>query len=149
MTGLTEAADLAVIVKLTRTTLLVAVAIVFTVISIKEKSKTENLATDGGSVSKESGEQKSLMSVVIKVFPMFILGFIVMAILNTFGVFPSSMGGFFKKGYKFLVTTALVGVGFKINIKDLLTKGVKPIILGGCTWAMLAIFSSIYISFIL
>ena len=79
------------------------------------------------------------------VFPWFILGFLGMAILNTFGVFPKSTSPFFKKGYKFLVTTALVGVGYKINIKDLFTKGAKPMILGGITWCAVAIVAMSYV----
>lgn len=34
---------------------------------------------------------------------------------------------------------ALVGVGYKIKIKDLFTKGAKPIVLGGLTWATVAV----------
>ena len=44
----------------------------------------------------------------------------------------------FTNGYKFFVTIALSGVGFKIKFKELFTKGLKPI--GGCTW--LALFLS-------
>ena len=47
---------------------------------------------------------------------------------------------YFTNGYKFFVTIALSGVGFKIKFKELFTKGLKPIALGGCTW--LALFLS-------
>ncbi|WP_373000375.1 putative sulfate exporter family transporter, partial [Lutispora sp.] len=83
----------------------------------------------------------------IKVFPWFILVFLLMAILNTLGIFQNINGAssFFKMGYKFLITTALAGVGFKIQLKDLLTKGIKPIILGGCTWIAVAASSLLFI----
>lgn len=129
--------DLAVIVKLTRTTMLVPIAIIFTIISIKQTAA--QLGTEG------SAEQQSIGKVIVKVFPWFIVGFLVMAILNTAAIFPTSMAPFFKDGYKFLVTAALVGVGYKINLKDLFTKGVKPIILGGVTWASVAIVSITYV----
>lgn len=152
MTGMVAAADLAVIVKLTRTTMLVVIALVFTFIAVNEKRKQSiGNAEIAGTTENESisDDKQSIWKVIIKVFPWFILGFLVMAILNTAGIFPEAAETFFKKGYKFLVTAALVGVGYKINIKDLFTKGVKPIILGGCTWAAVATMSMIYIFVIL
>ena len=152
MMGLPLAAELAVIVKLTRTTFLVVIASIFTFVVVNEKRKSSvssaELAADGGR-SLENESEQSIGKVILKVFPWFILGFLGMAILNTMGVFPESMSPLFKDGYKFLVTAALVGVGFKINIKDLLTKGVKPIILGGCTWLAVATVSMLYIFFIM
>lgn len=146
--GVASAADLPVIVKLTRTTFLVVVALIFTVITINEKRKEAQLATSNGSVSAGSGENKSFGKVIMDVFPWFVLGFLGMAVLNTMGLFPESFESFFKVGYKFLVTTALVGVGYKINLKDLFTKGVKPIILGGFTWLAVATVSMIFTLFI-
>ena len=88
---------------------------------------------------------------IVKVFPMFILWFLVMALLNTLGVFNAISTESFKEskllstGYKFFVTVALAGVGFKIKFVDLFTKGLKPIILGGCTWAAVAISTFAFI----
>jgi len=41
----------------------------------------------------------------------------------------------------------LAGVGIKIKLKDLVTKGVKPIILGGCTWFAVFTSSLLFITF--
>ena len=38
-------------------------------------------------------------------------------------------------------TAALAGVGFKIKFKDVFSKGLKPIALGGITWLCVAIAS--------
>ena len=139
------AGQLPVIVKLTRTTFLVVVAVIFTLIMVNEKRKEAQLATANGNSDSNQEPEKSLGKIIIDVFPWFILGFLLMAILNTFGVFPESLAPFFKNGYKFLVTTALVGVGYKINFKDLFTKGVKPMILGGVTWASVAVVAMTYV----
>lgn len=143
--GVASAAELPVIVKLTRTTFLVVVAVVFTIVMVNEKRKEAQLASANGAVGTTNEPEKSFVKIVMDVFPWFILGFLLMAILNTFGVFPEVTEPFFKKGYKFLVTTALVGVGYKINIKDLFTKGVKPMILGGLTWAAVAVVAMAYV----
>ena len=47
----------------------------------------------------------------------------------------------FTNGYKFFVTIALSGVGFKIKFKDVFSKGLKPIALGGITWLCVALCS--------
>ena len=132
--------NLAITVKLTRTTMLIVLAIIFTIITVRNESKVNN--------SHESNKKPSIGQTVIKVFPWFILTFLLMAILNTLGAFQNINGaaGFFKNGYKFLITTALAGVGFKIQLKDLLTKGIKPIILGGCTWLAVATSSLLFVN---
>lgn len=129
--------NLAVTVKLVRTTMLIAIAVVFTILTIRQEAQAANKA----------GNTTSVGQTVLKVFPWFILIFLGMALLNTanvFGKIPMS-ADFFKSGYKFFVTVALVGVGFKIKFKDLFTKGVKPIILGGCTWLAVAASSMIFV----
>ena len=131
--------SLAITVKLARTTLLILVSI-FTTISVVNQESKANKATAGQGSGGSSTGQMSVGQTVLKVFPWFIVYFLGMAVLNTLGVFGlvSGLPSLFKKGYKFLITAALVGVGFKIHFKDLFTKGTKPIILGGITWAAIA-----------
>lgn len=124
-------------VKLVRTTMLIFVALAWTIIMAK-RAKSEAAAQD------------SLLTVVRKTFPLFILGFVIMAGLNTFGVFDFSVGsmsagGWLGKISKFLFASALAGVGFKIKFKDVFSKGAKPIALGGITWLCVAASSLIFI----
>ena len=144
--------NLAITVKLTRTTMLIALAVIFTILAIRKEAKQTALVTAGQSTSNSSAEnslsqQTSVGKTVLKVFPWFILWFLVMAILNTMGLFSNIEGlsNLFKTGYKFFITVALAGVGFKIQFKDLFTKGIKPIILGGCTWLAVAASSMLFI----
>lgn len=144
--------NLAITVKLTRTTMLIALAVIFTILAIRKEAKQNALVTAGQSTSNSSPEnslsqQTSVGKTVLKVFPWFILWFLVMAILNTMGLFSNIEGlsNLFKTGYKFFITVALAGVGFKIQFKDLFTKGIKPIILGGCTWLAVAASSMLFI----
>ncbi len=126
-------------VKLVRTTMLIFVALIWTVVMAKRAQKESG-----------SGQQQSLFAVVKKTFPMFILWFVVMAGLNTFGVFNFSIGSMtagklLGKIAKFLFASALAGVGFKIKFKDVFSKGIKPIALGGITWLCVAASSMIFI----
>ena len=135
---------IAITVKLARTTMLIFVAIAATIFTVRNESK----------LGKAEGEQKTVAQTVLDVFPWFILIFVGMALLNTFGLFDLitnntpdfiNLSKFFKVGYKYLITAALVGVGFKIKFKELFTKGTKPIILGGVTWAAIATSTLIFI----
>ena len=98
--------------------------------------------------SKKNGElnnKESIVSVIGKTFPMFILWFVVMAGLNTVGAFSDTGLEILKVLGKFLFASALAGVGFKIKFKEVFSKGVKPIALGGITWACVAVVSFIFI----
>lgn len=123
-------------VKLVRTTMLIFVALAWTIIMAKKANNDSN-----------SG---SLIAVVKKTFPMFILWFVVMAGLNTFGVFNFNIGAMkatkiLSTLSKFLFASALAGVGFKIKFSEVFSKGIKPIALGGITWACVCASSLLFI----
>lgn len=126
----------AVSIKLVRTTMLIIVVLVVTLVALRTQAKT--------AAGEEGGQ--SIAASIKKAFPWFILGFIAMALLNTFGLFPKGfLPSFFKTGSKFLITCALVGVGFKMKFRDLFTKGARPLLLGGCTWLGAAASSMAFI----
>lgn len=123
-------------VKLVRTTMLIFVALVWTILMARQ--------------TKDEAGNASVLSVVRKTFPMFVLGFVIMAGLNTFGVFNFAVGGatagvWLGKMAKFLFSSALAGVGFKIKFRDVFSRGMKPIALGGITWLCVAASSVIFI----
>lgn len=125
-------------VKLVRTTMLIFVALAWTLLMARQEKNSSG------------GGQVSMLAVVKKTFPMFILWFVVMAGLNTFGLFSFSIGGstagkWLGKAAKFLFASALAGVGFKIKFKDVFSKGIKPIALGGVTWLCVAVSSMLFI----
>ncbi|MBQ9740788.1 MAG: putative sulfate exporter family transporter [Kiritimatiellae bacterium] len=120
-------------VKLVRTTMLIFVALAWTlVMSAKAKRTGEAAATD------------SAFAVVKKTFPMFILVFAAMAALNTMGFFSADGVKMLGNAGKYLFAGALAGVGFKIKFSEVFSKGVKPITLGGITWACVAISSFLF-----
>lgn len=149
-------------VKLVRTTMLIFVALFWTFYLAKRESSRG-----------EARENCSLLRTVGQVFPMFILWFVVMTALNTANIFavkiiPANMPdgvvhmlnaiGLFKLSEngvaftsvlsalgKFLFASALAGVGFKIKFREVFSKGIKPIALGGITWLCIVISSLIFI----
>ncbi len=138
--------DASIVVKLVRTTMLVVVAIVVMLINVTKESRAEQAA---------GGPKTSFGHNVVKAFPFFVLGFLALAVINTFVDFGSigtetlNLAWICKKGYKFLITMALVGVGYKIKFKGLLTKGAKPLLLGGITWVVVSAVCLIYVLLIM
>ncbi len=139
----TTGGDIAIIVKLTRTVLLVFVVLAVSVIKAVNASRKATPA--------EGGKAPSVGKQVVKAFPLFVLGFLALAVVNTLVDFSSvSLGAVtlktvISKVYKYLFTVALVGVGYKINVKTLFTKGVRPVLLGGCTWLVLSVVTLAYV----
>lgn len=127
--------DYSVIVKLTRTTMLLFVALALVIWKVWH---------DGRS-NKVCGETFSIPKQVMKAFPYFVLAFLALAVINTFGWIPSTVTGSIKTGYKFFITMALVGVGCKIQLKDVFKNGVWPIALGGVTWLGVAFSTLVYV----
>ena len=120
-------------VKLVRTTMLIFVALFWTVMMARSQKNASG------------AESESLFGVVRKTFPMFILWFVIMAGLNTYGVFTAEGISLFSKLSKFLFASALAGVGFKIKFVDVFSKGAKPIALGGITWLCVAASSLAFV----
>jgi len=119
-----EAGNLAVIVKLTRTLMIVPVTLVLAFYTSK----------------KEAGKQKGSYS-IIKIFPWFVLGFIVASVLNTFLPMSDEISGLLSQSGKFLIVMAMAAIGLNTNIVKLIKNGAKPILLGLICWGVLALTS--------
>lgn len=140
--------DLAMIIKLTRVAMLVVVAVIMTV-GYQIHCQKHNVAR----VESAEGKQPSMARTILKAFPFYVLGFLALAVVNTIVDFKSvpigsyTLGGLMSPVYKYLFTVALVGVGCKIKLKDLFTKGVRPVILGGFTWLAVSAVTLLYTIF--
>jgi len=131
--------SLALTVKLTRTILLVVIAVVFAFMRTKEQNK------------EQSGS-------FFEFFPWVVVIFLVMVILNSAQLFKGfeqllaldsgSLGKYFKIISKFFTTAALCGVGFKMKFQDIIREGTKPVLLGGAAWVAVTISTVLYIAFL-
>ncbi len=118
------AGNLAVIVKLTRTLMIVPIT----------------LALAFYTSNKSSESQKGSYSIV-KIFPWFVLGFVAASVINTFVSLPVGMSGFLAQAGKFVIVMAMVSIGLNTNIVKLVKSGAKPILLGFICWVALAVTS--------
>jgi len=118
------AGNLAVIVKLTRTLMIVPVTLVLAFYTSK----------------KASGSEKGSYSIV-KIFPWFVLGFVAASIINTFLPMPAGMSSFLSQAGKFVIVMAMASIGLNTNLVKLVKNGAKPILLGFICWVVLAVTS--------
>lgn len=112
--GGSDAVDIAVIVKLTRVALLIPIAIILGLIMKK---------TEGGNHK----EKFSFSSLPI---PWFIIGFLGMSTLNTFGVVTQSVAVIIVTTAYLIIGMAMAGLGLNIKIATLKELGMKSFVAG-------------------
>jgi uncharacterized integral membrane protein (TIGR00698 family) len=113
----------AVIVKLTRTLMIVPVSIIFAVLVARERL---GHASGGGPPAVRAR------------VPRFILWFVVASTLNTLGVFGSWGAHALPAFGQFLIVVALAGVGLSADLRAMVRTGVRPILVGLLGWLSVA-----------
>lgn len=132
------AGDLAVIVKLARTLMIVPITIVLAIIMSKKSRHDQK---------EENGPKNSYS--LARIFPWFIVGFVLASIINTFVALPAGFGSVLAQCGKFVITMAMVAIGLNTNVVKLLKSGGKSIMLGFICWLILAVTSIVVQHFIL
>lgn len=107
--------DTAAIVKMTRTLAIIPVTLVLAFVRAKREG---------------SGDGVSLK----KVFPMFVLYFVLASVLTTVCGLPGWLVGMLKEGSKFFIVMAMAAIGVNTDIVKLIRTGGKPIFMGACCW---------------
>jgi uncharacterized integral membrane protein (TIGR00698 family) len=113
------AGDYATIVKLTRTTMIIPISIIYMFHSVYLRKKSS---------------KKTLDYSIMKIFPWFILGFLLTAIINSTGVINPALSLGIKESAKFMIVMALTAIGLKTDFRKMLETGVKPLLLGFIVW---------------
>ncbi|PWK84365.1 YeiH family protein [Fulvimonas soli] len=118
------AGDYATIVKLTRATLIIPVCVVLAFgVAAREKSK--------GAAGFGLG----------RIFPWFILWFLVASGVRTAGLVPVAVQPALHAAAEFLIVVALTAIGLSANLRKMAATGPRPILLGLGVWAAVAVSS--------
>ena len=124
-----DAGDFATIVKLTRATLIIPVCLVLAaVVALQEKRKFAQ-AGQGGDFS------------LARIFPWFILWFLVASAIRTMGWIPATLQPALHAGAEFLIIVALTAIGLSSDLRRMVSSGPRPILLGLGVWAAVALSS--------
>lgn len=116
------AGDFATMVKLTRTLAIIPTVIVFAFVELNLKKKA---ALAEGTALHEKARIN-----VFTLFPWFILGFLALAIINSFGFIPAALSAAAKDLSKLLMVCALAAIGLNTSFKDMKKSGIAPMIHG-------------------
>lgn len=127
--GNNTALAFATIVKLTRTLMIVPITLVLAVYTTRKMVKSR------GNAAGESNYS------ITRIFPWFVLGFVLTAVINTFLPLPQGLPEALVSIGKFLIVMAMTAIGLNTNLKKLVTNGLRPIALGLCCWFVVAIVS--------
>lgn len=119
----------AVIVKLTRTLMIVPVSLIFAAVAAREQRRNP------------SGD--TLLAERARV-PAFILWFLVASTLNTVGVFGAWGAHVLPALGQFLIVVALAGVGLSADLRAMARTGFRPILLGLAGWICVATLSLLF-----
>jgi uncharacterized integral membrane protein (TIGR00698 family) len=119
----TAAASHAVVVKLVRTLMIIPICLVLSALTARRK-------TDGS--ARVPGRR------VIKLVPWFLIGFVLMAAVNSAGAIPSGAHGPLQRASVFLVAVALSAIGLSTDVAALRKAGHRPLLLGALLWITVA-----------
>ncbi|MDQ1596922.1 MAG: hypothetical protein QOI70_346 [Microbacteriaceae bacterium] len=118
----------AVVVKLTRTLMIIPISIVLAAVQSRKD------AAAGGETARRRVPWK-------RIVPLFIIGFLVASALDTVGVIPVSWHPTLSALGVFMITMALTGIGFSTRLSTLRKAGARPLLLGGILWVLVAVTS--------
>ena len=116
------AANQAVVVKLTRTLMIIPICLALGAITNRASRRTH-------------GSEQAVKAPRV---PLFLMGFLLVAGLNTLGGIPAAAHAPLRQASVFLITVALAAIGLTTDFGALRRAGVKPWILGAVLWIVVA-----------
>lgn len=119
-----QAGDYATIVKLTRATLIIPVCLVLAFATAWKQKK-------------QGASDFSLR----RIFPWFILWFLVASAVRTMGLVPVTIQPALHMAAEFLIIVALTAIGLSANLRRMASTGARPILLGLGVWAAVSVSS--------
>ena len=123
--------DTATIVKLTRTLAIIPITLALAVLQLRRAKKA---AAAGGTESAGTFSLK-------KIFPYFIIFFVLASVITTVFALPSTVTAPVKELSKFFIVMAMAAIGLNTDLVKLVRTGGKPILMGLCCWVGIAAVS--------
>lgn len=125
--------DAATIVKLTRTLAIIPITLALAFWQMR-------LARRAASAGEGTGEAAGTFDLK-KIFPFFILFFVLASVVTTVFALPAAVTAPIKELSKFFIVMAMAAIGFNTNIVKLVRTGGKPILMGLACWVAIACVS--------
>ena len=128
-----NALDHATIVKLTRTLAIIPITLFLAFWQVRQAKRAAE-AGEGAGAAAGTFDIK-------KIFPFFILFFVLASVITTVFALPVAVTAPIKTLSKFFIVMAMAAIGFNTDIVKLVNPGGKPIFMGLCCWIGIACVS--------
>ena len=128
-----NALDHATIVKLTRTLAIIPITLFLAFWQVRQAKRAAE-AGEGAGAAAGTFDIK-------KIFPFFILFFVLASVITTVFALPVAVTAPIKTLSKFFIVMAMAAIGFNTDIVKLVKTGGKPIFMGLCCWIGIACVS--------
>jgi uncharacterized integral membrane protein (TIGR00698 family) len=138
-----QAANYAIIVKLTRTLLIIPISLGLAALTARRERRAASTIlarrVGGGGVQAVAASRPPVR--VGRLVPRFLIGFLIVAAANTLGLIPSALHPALSQMSVFLITVALSAVGLSTDLAGLRRAGHRPLILGASLWVVVSLTS--------
>ncbi|TCC43809.1 putative sulfate exporter family transporter [Kribbella capetownensis] len=132
-----DAGDQALVVKLTRSLMLVPIVLTLVVL----KSRRDARTADRENPDRENPDRPRTRLPWRRLVPVFLIGFVVAAGLRSAGLVPDGWLPTLSLIGTCLITSALVAIGLSLRPRELRDAGPRPLLLGAILWALVALGS--------
>ncbi|MEF9915569.1 YeiH family protein [Streptomyces sp. P5-A9] len=123
-----EAGQYAVVVKLTRTLLIIPICLGLAALAKRRAEKRV-----------DARPRVPARLNVVKLVPWFLIGFLLTATVNTAGLIPTAARQSLGVLSVFLITVALSAIGLSTDLRGLRRAGPRPLLLGACLWIVVTV----------
>ena len=135
-----QAATYAVVVKLTRTLLIIPISLGLAGLVARHERRTA--AASVGAVPHGGAAAARRPRILIgRLVPWFLIGFLVVATANTLGLIPAAVHPALSQVSVFLITVALSAIGLSTDLAGLRRAGHRPLVLGALLWIVVSLSS--------
>lgn len=136
------AANFAVVVKLVRTLMIIPICLGLAAWAGHRLKARERVSAVAGTLAGAEVPSPARTRVnVFRLVPWFLIGFLVVAGINTVGLIPAGAHPGLSTFSVFLITVALSAIGLSTNLGGFRKAGAKPLVLGALLWIIVTLTS--------
>jgi uncharacterized integral membrane protein (TIGR00698 family) len=132
----TAATSHAVVVKLVRTLMIIPICLGLAALTARKQRPAASPTP--GHPAAAPGQARLSPRRVLKLVPWFLIGFVLVAAVNSAGVIPAAAHAPLERTSVFLVSVALSAIGLSTNVAALRKAGARPLLLGALLWVTVA-----------
>ncbi|WP_432058548.1 YeiH family protein [Streptomyces sp. bgisy022] len=136
-----EAGQYAVVVKLTRTLLIIPICLGLAALAARRAAGRADTPEGAAAVPPATGGPSARVRPrvgVLGLVPWFLVGFLLTATANTIGLVPDAWHEALDSLAVFLITVALSAIGLSTDLAGLRRAGFRPLLLGACLWVVVS-----------